>query len=288
MRHAKSLIGISLVLILAASCGSSSTRHESDGDSDVDGDVDGDSDVDGDVDGDSDVDGDIDGDGDVDGDIDGDADGDAGGCEPQDAREDPLVDCACDPCRGAPYLWDGDGCVFANICCCTGADCGATFATLMECHGDYSHCPIPPREPPRHPDALLLWSAPGGFAGTGPALRITGGGSAAFVGEAPYDLAWESATPDHAEELGIDAADELFDMLEAVDWSGLPHGGGGGADCYPSFYLRMCEGCDEIVLTYHTPGQLEPELTEVYSWLVTRLCRGLERQQLPDSYCVWH
>ena len=148
----------------------------------------------------------------------------------------------------------------------------------------FAGCPIPP-ERPRYPDARLMWTAPGGFAGAGRAMMIDGLGFVRHWAFASYDVTWDADDADAAEDLGPDAGEELFAMLEEIDYSDLPHDTIRHWDCYPHFELTLCAECETIVLDYDGGEELLPEMRSVYNWLEDRLCRSVPRLELPDFYC---
>jgi hypothetical protein len=214
------------------------------------------------------------------------------GCEPQEAYEDPTVDCErCISCDATPYVWTGDGCAFSPICCaCAGRDCDSRFINLQWCLDAYRTCPMVP-EVLNYPGARLAWQAPGGFTGMGPMLLIDGSGLARFweANRGLYDLAdpgeWDRADWDYMEELGADAANELFSSLASVDFSNLPHPPTIVGECYPSLKLRLCETCEILSLDYSAARDLLPELASTYRWIDERLCRGIDTAMLPGAYC---
>jgi len=216
------------------------------------------------------------------------------GCEPQQAADDPNVTCDCDFCSDpTPYLWTGLDCRFAPICCqCVGVDCDRRFRTYGECLDAFFDCPRPLLEV-QYPDARLIWMAPGGVAGWGPALHINGMGSLLSWNEAVGGPDWERPDPDYTEELGIAQANELFDLLAQVDFTALPHEPQFYGECYPVFWLEwaQCQGCEPIRLDYAAALDLQPELDPVYRWLDHRLCRPGTNDgypwALPSQYCMF-
>ncbi len=115
-------------------------------------------------------------------------------------------------------------CVFAPICCeCAGADCESCFTLYMDCVDAYVACFLP-AEPPRYPDARLIWGAPGGVAGTGPTLMIDGLGMVRHWREGSYDIRWEAAEPDLIEELGRVYAWLDGRLCRSLDRRALPSG----------------------------------------------------------------
>jgi len=218
---------------------------------------------------------------------DGDLDSGTGDCAAQEATNNLEYDCeACNQCDARPYLWTGGTCTYDSICCeCLGPDCGAKFATFDECLEAYAECPLRSSVPSEFRDARLIWTAPGGFAGLGPALVIEGNGLAQHWSSSPGDPDPASTSPDYEKNLGTEETDELFRMLEAINYSALPHETMPGWDCYPSLQLSLCEGCETIRLDYNGVEELRPEMNLVYSWLNERLCRGVDALYLLGNYC---
>jgi len=225
--------------------------------------------------------------------VEADAPGDAAdlSCWPQEAMEDPDIDCdGCDPCDATPYRWDGDRCVFAPICCaCVGADCDQLFTTHADCLAAYESCPVAWLAP-RHGEARLSWQAPGGYAGTGPRLLVDGQGLARLwewgTGVVELDgTAWERTDWNYAEDLGVEAANLFFDLLAAMELDGLPHPPTGWVECYPALRVRLCDACETVELDYQQAHDLLPEFVRVYALLDDWLCRGIGVHALPGSYC---
>ena len=132
--------------------------------------------------------------------------------------------------------------------------------------------------------AYLAWMAPGGFAGTGPAVAVCGRGWAdtwtnisSFQAETPPS----SATGNYT--VSITQSDDLFARLAAVDLASLPHPTTGGAECYPSLYLRTCATCAAKTLTYSVAAQLLPEMEQVWLWFDQLL--GATATTNPRNYC---
>ena len=218
------------------------------------------------------------------------------GCAPQVAYEDPNVDCdGCSECEDLiPYRWTGRRCAFEPICCaCAGPDCGARYRTFGDCQAARDQCPRDLMEV-EYPDAKLIWQAPGGVVGYGPALMIDGYGELRSWDLAFDSADWDLEDPDYEESFGLEAANELFGLLAEVDFSSLPHDPQYYAECYPSLWLQLevCPGCPTIQLSYASGVDLRPELEAVYLWLAERLCRpdGVPGypQVLPAGYCVFN
>jgi hypothetical protein len=146
--------------------------------------------------------------------------------------------------------------------CPTGADAGITVCSA----------------------AYLAWLAPGGFAGTGPAVVVCEKGWAdtwtsvnSFSVETPPSSAVGTYTFTTAQ------ADDLFARLAAVDLASLPHTTTVSAECSPSLYLRTCAGCAAKTLSYNVAAQLVPEMEQVWLWFDQLL--GASAATNPRNYC---
>jgi hypothetical protein len=215
------------------------------------------------------------------------------GCAPQQAYEDPSVDCdTCTFCDDRlPWQWDGDECRFAPICCaCAGVDCDLRFRTWADCEQAYGGCPHAMFEV-AYPDARLIFWMPGGVAGHGPLIDVDGYGDLRtwlYV----HDLG-DPGPPDYAEPISQREANHLFELLAAVDFAALPHEPLDWFECYPQLWLWWQQGpaYDPMVLDYPRASRLLPELAEVYDWFDTLLCRGQGitgyPETLPSEYCMW-
>lgn len=220
-------------------------------------------------------------------------DGHVPGCEPQDAQEDPTVFCdECAFCEDLlPWQWNGDECYFAPTCCgCAGADCGQRFRTFDECELVYGGCPHALFEV-AYPDARLIFWMPGGAAGHGPLVDVNGYGEVQtwlYVSTLS-----DPGPPDYTEQVSLREANALFAMLDAVDFSDLPHPPLNSFECYPQlwYWWDLSPVSEPLVLDYPRANRLEPELTEVYAWFDTLLCRGDGisgyPETLPSEYCMW-
>jgi hypothetical protein len=144
-----------------------------------------------------------------------------------------------------------------------------------------------------YPDARLIWMAPGGVAGWGPALALDGYGNLRTWTAAAGSPDWDRQDPDYTEDMGIEAANELFGLLDSIDFTGLPHDPQVAGECYPIFWLLWedCLGCVPIRLDYWSGLDLRPEFDTVYAWLNQRLCRpgGIADYPdvLPPNYCLF-
>lgn len=146
-----------------------------------------------------------------------------------------------------------------------------------------SRCPV---ESTPRPDATLLWQAPAGFAGTGPAIEVTSG----------QIRLWETASytppddlePDAVITTSTQATDELFERWARIDVSSLPHDPDEpGNDCYPTVAVRLCSDCDETVVDYRIPTQLTPEMDEVFEWFDAILGVASDIPANPSNWCVF-
>ena len=132
--------------------------------------------------------------------------------------------------------------------------------------------------------AWLAWQAPGGAAGTGPAVVVGGSGFADtwdnvlyFSPESPPSSATGTYSLTRAQ------ADDLFARLASVSFAGLPHSTTTWAECESMFYYRACQGCTPITLSYIFPAQASPEMDSVWLWFDQLL--GASATTNPRNYC---
>jgi hypothetical protein len=118
--------------------------------------------------------------------------------------------------------------------------------------------------------AWLAWEAPGGIAGTGPAVVASGSGwlntwnnVLGFVRDTP-ERPPSNATNTYT--LSRAQADDLFSRLAAVNASALPHPTSVGYEMYPYLYYRLCADCTTVKLSYTIAPQLSPEMEPVWLW----------------------
>lgn len=148
---------------------------------------------------------------------------------------------------------------------------------------------VQPEPAPTRASLYLLWRAPGGFAGTGPAVEVQDNGIMHL---------WTSASglqPHRAEDwdterlLSPAQMRELYSLLAAVDFSALPHQDDIGLECYPVLYLELGGDSEEErqirELRYQTTAQLRPEMDQVLAWFDDEL-RNLP-MTAPSRYCVF-
>jgi hypothetical protein len=141
---------------------------------------------------------------------------------------------------------------------------GRTFQMPNACPPDrpfVSTGPCPER------GAVMLWQAPGGFAGTGPAVRVQGDGTV-WVWRSTSELTLTGTTPmpDMSLRLSPALAADLFARWDRVDLTGLPHGPSAASDCYPSVTVQRCATCMPVRLRYASPAQITPEMNGVWAW----------------------
>jgi hypothetical protein len=132
--------------------------------------------------------------------------------------------------------------------------------------------------------AYLAWTAPGGFAGTGPAVVVCGRGWAdtwTSVSSFPVETPPSSATGTYT--VPTAQTDDLFTRLSAVDLASLPHATTTSAECYPALYFRSCATCAGKTLSYKVAAQLVPEMEQVWSWFDQLL--GASAATNPRNYC---
>lgn len=133
----------------------------------------------------------------------------------------------------------------------------------------------------RYADAAMLWQSPGGFAGWGPAVMVTGDGVVRFwrmrTGFS-IDTA-STVVADRTERVSVADVDALFAAWAAARVAGLPHAGM-SVDCYPSVTVRRCARCDTTTIMYTTPASLQPEINAVWAWFEARY--GADG---PQNYC---
>lgn len=113
----------------------------------------------------------------------------------------------------------------------------------------------------------MLWQAPGGFAGTGPAVRVQGDGTVwIWRSTAELSLTGTTPMPDMSLRLSPALVADLFTRYDRVNVLGLPHGPSASSDCYPVVTVQRCATCMPVRRRYASPAQLAPEMTEVWAW----------------------
>jgi len=168
-----------------------------------------------------------------------------------------------------------DGKVYANDC--LRAATGMPKATSEICDPDGGAAPT-------YPTAYLAWQAPGGAAGTGPAV-VVGGEGWADTWEQVNGFSPETPPSSAAATYALTRAqvDDLFSRLAAVNVSSLPHPNVLGYECYPRLYFRLCQDCAATTLSYSTPQAISPEMDPVWLWFDRLLGQGALTH--PRSYC---
>lgn len=131
----------------------------------------------------------------------------------------------------------------------------------------------------RFADAVMVWQSPGGFAGWGPAVMVSGDGTVRFWRmRTGFTLAnATSVAADRTERVTPAEAEELFQLWSTVDVSMLPHRTMGFTECYPTVTVRRCARCDEERIAYTTPASLLPEMNAVWGWFDRRYAANSPR-----------
>ncbi len=133
--------------------------------------------------------------------------------------------------------------------------------------------------------ARMLWQAPGGFAGTGPAVMVDADGTVrVWENSHGVDLASPS-TPTRTLHVTEAAARDLFARWSMVDRSGLPHSGSAG-ECSGMASYRACgdASCRVEQVLFTNAAQLAPEMDRVRMWFDDALA-GETSSAHPASYC---
>jgi hypothetical protein len=133
--------------------------------------------------------------------------------------------------------------------------------------------------------SLMTWQAPGGFAGTGPALAVFGDGSVHVWSSIPGFDPKTPPTTAPSLTFTVTAAQlaDLFARWAGTSLSGLPHPGG-GAECYATVFVSPCPTCETSTLSYNQDTQVSPEMMNVWNWFDTNLFSN-GTAAYPRSYC---
>lgn len=133
--------------------------------------------------------------------------------------------------------------------------------------------------------ARMLWEAPGGFAGTGPAVVVDADGTVrVWENTRGVDLESPSA-PTRTLRVTEAAARDLFARWSMVDRSMLPHGGSSG-ECSGRASYRACgdASCRVESVMFTNAAQLAPEMNPVRMWFEEFL-PGEAGSAHPATYC---
>jgi hypothetical protein len=119
----------------------------------------------------------------------------------------------------------------------------------------------------RFPGAVMAWQAPGGFAGTGPAVVVTSDGTVRVYRDvSQFDPTAPPPPADRTLRVSVSDSDALFMQWFNTSTPGLPHANSGVSDCYPRVYTRLCGSCTPRDIRYHAPTNLLPEMENVWRW----------------------
>ena len=169
-------------------------------------------------------------------------------------------------------------------CGCDGREIQAVSACRPDrAYSGMGRCPSADAGPGRrHPDAVMVWQSPGGVAGWGPALRVTGDGTIRLWRlRTGFSLDTPDPAPDRTVTVSGSDVDQLFDLWSMVNTRALPHTARGG-DCYPSVSVRLCRSCTDASIRYTVPTALLPEMEMVWGWF-----DGVLGVDSPRRYCAF-
>lgn len=133
--------------------------------------------------------------------------------------------------------------------------------------------------------ARMLWQAPGGFTGMGPAVMVDADGTVrVWDTTRGVDLA-SPAAPTRTLNVTEAAARDLFSRWTMADRSSLPHSGSSG-ECSGRVSFRSCEdaSCRVESFNFSNAAQLAPELDPVRMWFEDNLASET-RSAHPATYC---
>jgi hypothetical protein len=133
--------------------------------------------------------------------------------------------------------------------------------------------------------SYILWQAPGGYAGQGPAVEILADGTVRLWDQISEQQAGKTAG--WKKELKLsDQVQQLFFLLDSIKTRDLPHKGSSGGECYPMLVYRPCANCAKQTIRYNVPADLLPEMQPVYNWFKDVLAKEVgSSTELPPSYC---
>jgi hypothetical protein len=176
------------------------------------------------------------------------------------------------------------------VCGCDGkiypSDCDRRLAGMLK--APYETCASRDGGVPTYANAYLAWDAPGGNAGTGPAVVVGSGWADTWDNVTGFCLSSPETPPSSATgtyTLPTTQTDALFARLASVTISSLPHATTAGYECYPVLYFRLCAGCPATTLKYNVPQQLGPEMDPVWLWFDQLLTASAGTN--PRNYCNW-
>ncbi|MDB4931522.1 MAG: hypothetical protein JWM10_4006 [Myxococcaceae bacterium] len=217
--------------------------------------------------------------------------GDVGFDAPGDRGGDAGSSCA-GATEGAACTTDGqtcggpcsDPCQFCNLYRCTGGRWDRLEVFPMPCV-DSGAADAGRADGGGSSGARMLWQAPGGFAGTGPAVMVDADGTVRVWDNARSVALASPADPTRTLHVTSAQASDLFARWAAVDRTGLPHSGG-SADCYGVASYRPCDGIDCRVETvmFQTAAQLAPEMDPVRGWF-DEVLTDRPTSAYPNGYC---
>jgi hypothetical protein len=172
-----------------------------------------------------------------------------------------------------------DPCRFCNLLQCSGGRWMGVEVSPKPCDDAGAADAATPA-----PGARMLWQAPGGFAGTGPAVMVDADGTVrVWDSTRGVELASPSA-PSRTEHVTPAAAADLFARWARVDRAGLPHAGGAG-ECSGLASYRACAdaSCRVDSVMFTAAAQITPEMNEVRSWFDDNLAG--DTMAHPADYC---
>lgn len=131
----------------------------------------------------------------------------------------------------------------------------------------------------------VLWKAPGGAAGTGPALELVEDGTLRLWEQTSGQAAHGTTGWDYELSLTSSEQLQLANLLSDIDYGSLPHPET-GFECYPSYHFESTAAAT-VDLNYASATALTPEFDAVYAWLDSYIATNAPDYEgwLPSSYC---
>jgi hypothetical protein len=127
----------------------------------------------------------------------------------------------------------------------------------------------------------LLWQ--GAFSsGVGAALEILPDGTVNLWAGTTLLQPHKTSSPSTVLKLTPSQVQDLFTLLNTIDFAKLPHTGS-GKDCQNQFHLENWPTAATVDLAYKNAGELKPELDAVYLWLQQNIMPT--QILLPNGYC---